>query len=204
MWLQDPAQAEKYKEAGINLYVALWGAPPRSSSRPSRPRACTLICSQNKVGLAHKDDPTIVGWMHGDEPDNAQEIVDRSTGKRRYGPPIAPARIVADYQQAASRRPHAADHAQPGPGRRQRRVGRAGPGASLDDYPKYVKGADIVSFDVYPVAGLDRPDARGPALVRRQGDRPAQEVDRRTASPSGTASSALTSTTREPRPRPTR
>ena len=33
-----------------------------------------------------------------------------------------------------------------------------GPGASLDDYPAYVRGADIVSFDVYPVAGLDRPD----------------------------------------------
>ena len=33
-----------------------------------------------------------------------------------------------------------------------------GPGASLDDYPAYVRGADIVSFDVYPVAGLDHPD----------------------------------------------
>jgi hypothetical protein len=36
-------------------------------------------------------------------------------------------------------------------------VGR-GPEASLDDYPQYVKGCDIVSFDVYPVAGLDRKD----------------------------------------------
>jgi hypothetical protein len=36
-------------------------------------------------------------------------------------------------------------------------VGR-GPGASLDDYPAYVKGADIVSFDVYPVAGMQRSD----------------------------------------------
>ena len=37
-------------------------------------------------------------------------------------------------------------------------VGR-GPGASLEDYPEYVKGCDIVSFDVYPVAGLERKDA---------------------------------------------
>ena len=36
-------------------------------------------------------------------------------------------------------------------------VGR-GPAASLDDYPKYVQGADIVSYDVYPVAGLEQPD----------------------------------------------
>jgi hypothetical protein len=33
-----------------------------------------------------------------------------------------------------------------------------GRGAKLDDYLTYVKGGDIVSFDVYPVAGLDRPD----------------------------------------------
>jgi hypothetical protein len=33
-----------------------------------------------------------------------------------------------------------------------------GPGASLDDYPRYVRGADIVSFDVYPIADLERPD----------------------------------------------
>src|SRR4051812_48925302 len=27
VWLQDPRQAERYKEAGINLYVALWRGP---------------------------------------------------------------------------------------------------------------------------------------------------------------------------------
>ena len=31
-----------------------------------------------------------------------------------------------------------------------------GAGASLDDYPGYVRGADIVSFDVYPVAGIEK------------------------------------------------
>jgi len=25
-----------------------------------------LICHQNEVGLRHRDDPTIIGWMHGD------------------------------------------------------------------------------------------------------------------------------------------
>jgi hypothetical protein len=33
-----------------------------------------------------------------------------------------------------------------------------GSGARRDDYLTYVKGADIVSFDVYPVAGLEKPD----------------------------------------------
>src|SRR5262249_22705829 len=31
-------------------------------------------------------------------------------------------------------------------------------GAKLDDYQTYVKGGDIVSFDVYPVAGIGKPD----------------------------------------------
>ncbi len=40
------------------------------------------------------DDPTIVGWMHGDEPDNAQEL----PGGKGYGPPMPPAKIVAEYE----------------------------------------------------------------------------------------------------------
>src|SRR5205823_14108252 len=34
-------------------------------------------------------------------------------------------------------------------------IGR-GSGAKLDDYKTYVQGGDIVSFDVYPVAGLGK------------------------------------------------
>ena len=117
-----------------------------------------VICDQNRVGLAHRDDPTIIGWMHGDEPDNAQEIRDEKTGRRRYGPPVAPAKIVADYERL-----RAADPTRPvmlnlGQGVANDEWKGRGPGASLDDYPAYVRGADIVSFDVYPVAGLDRPD----------------------------------------------
>jgi len=44
-----------------------------------------VICEQNRLALAHKDRPIIIGWMHGDEPDNAQEIVDRATGKVEVG-----------------------------------------------------------------------------------------------------------------------
>jgi hypothetical protein len=158
VWLQDPRQAEKYKEAGINLYVALWRGPTEEQLTTLKTAGMPVICHQNKVGLEHKNDPMIAGWMHGDEPDNAQEIVDRSTGRRHYGPPIPPARIVADYQAIRAR-----DATRPvmlnlGQGVANDDWKGRGPGASLDDYPKYVKGADIVSFDVYPVAGLDRID----------------------------------------------
>jgi hypothetical protein len=54
-----------------------------------------VICHQNEVGLRQIDDPTIIGWMHGDEPDNAQSL---GEGKD-YGPPIPPEKIIEDYQK---------------------------------------------------------------------------------------------------------
>jgi hypothetical protein len=158
VWLQDPRQASRYKDAGINLYVGLWRGPTEDQLRTLKAAGMPVFCEQNRVGLAHKDDPIIVGWMHGDEPDNAQEVVDRTTGKRRYGPPVPPARIVSHYRALLDK-----DATRPimlnlGQGVANDEWKGRGPGASLDDYPGYVQGADIVSFDVYPVAGVDRPD----------------------------------------------
>lgn len=156
VWLQNPANAGRYKAAGINLYVALWEGPTGEQLAQLRSAGMRVICQQNRVGLEHKDDPTIVGWMHEDEPDNAQPIRDPATGKQGYGPCIPPPRIVKDYEKL-----HAADPTRPillnlGQGvANDEWIGR-GSGASLKDYETYVKGADIVSFDVYPVAGLDR------------------------------------------------
>jgi hypothetical protein len=158
VWLQDPRNAEAYKRAGINLYVALWQGPTEPQLATLKAAGMSVICGQTRIGLAHRDDPTIIGWMHGDEPDNAQEIRDEKTGRRRYGPPVAPAKIVAGYERL-----RAADPTRPvmlnlGQGVANDEWKGRGPGASLDDYPAYIRGADLISFDVYPVAGLDRPD----------------------------------------------
>ncbi|MCI0459363.1 MAG: hypothetical protein L0Z62_20630 [Gemmataceae bacterium] len=95
VWLQNPANAAKYKAAGINLYVGLWRGPTESQLAELKKHGLRVICSQNAVGLQHKDDPTIVGWMHGDEPDNAQ----RMRGQKGYGPPIQPAQIIENYRK---------------------------------------------------------------------------------------------------------
>lgn len=158
VWLQDPSRAADYKAAGINLYVGLWEGPTEDQLAALKAAGMPVVCEQNAVGLAHRTDQTIVGWMHGDEPDNAQPVVDPTTGKSSYGPPIPPSRIVSEYARI-----RAADPTRPillnlGQGvANDAWVGR-GPGASPGDYPAYVNGGDIVSFDVYPVAGLDRPD----------------------------------------------
>ena len=158
VWLQNPSNAAKYKSAGINLYIALWQGPTEAQLAALRKAGMPVVCEQNAVGLAHKDDPTIIGWMHGDEPDNAQPVTDPVTGKKGYGPCIPPSRIVADYSRL-----RAADPTRPvllnlGQGVANDAWKGRGAGAKLSDYEEYVKGGDIVSFDVYPVAGLDRTD----------------------------------------------
>lgn len=153
VWLQPPARAKVYREAGINLYVGLWRGPTEVQLAALREAGMKVICEQNDVGLAHRDDPTIVGWMHGDEPDNAQPLGEG----RGYGPPIAPARIVADYERMRQREPTRPVLLNLGQGVAwDDWHGRGVRSRHPEDYPEYVKGADIVSFDIYPVTH-DRP-----------------------------------------------
>jgi hypothetical protein len=77
VWLQSPAAAAKYKAAGFNVYVGLWKGPTEEQLAELRKHGMRVVCAQNAVGLKHKDDTTIVGWMHGDEPDNARQDAGR-------------------------------------------------------------------------------------------------------------------------------
>src|SRR6266705_2680470 len=95
VWLQAPANAERYRKAGFNTYVGLWRGPTEEQLATLQKAGLRLICHQNEVGLRHRDDSVIIGWMHGDEPDNAQSL-----GKwQGYGPPIPPDRIISDFKR---------------------------------------------------------------------------------------------------------
>jgi hypothetical protein len=149
VWCQDPANAAKFKKAGINVYVALWNGPTEADLAELKKSGMLVICDQNAAGLAHKDDPTIIGWMHGDEPDNAQDL----PGGKGYGPPILPAKIIAEYEAVRK-----ADPSRPVLLNLGRSVAWDGfPDRGVrsrhdEDYAEYTKGCDIASFDVYPVA----------------------------------------------------
>jgi hypothetical protein len=157
VWLQDPRNALKYKAAGINLYVGLYRGP--NSNQLSRLDAAGMpvICGQNDYALAHKESPVIAAWMHGDEPDNAQA----RRGQGGYGPPITPDKILKEYQQMK-----AADPSRPvllNLGQAVAWDNYIGRGVRRNhpvDYPKYIEGCDIVSFDIYPVVH-DSPEIRG-------------------------------------------
>ncbi len=145
VWLQNPSRAEEYKSIGINFYIGLWNGPTEQQLASLKKSGMKVICEQNEVALKHLDDPIIIGWMHGDEPDNAQP-----TGNG-YGPPIPPKKIIDDYYKIRKN-----DGSRPvvlnlGQGVAwDNYIGRGVRRNHPEDYPEYIKGCDIVSFDIYP------------------------------------------------------
>lgn len=153
VWLQNPTQSPKYQAIGINLYVGLWRGPTEEQLALLSKHGMKVICAQNEAGVLHKDDSTIVAWMHGDEPDNAQSL---GRGKG-YGPPILPAKVVEDYQRIKKADPSRPVLLNLGQGVAwDRWVGRGSRTNHPEDYPEYIKGCDIVSFDIYPAVHDNR------------------------------------------------
>ncbi len=149
VWLQSPSKAAQYRKAGFNLYVGLWKGPTDAQLDTLARAGMRVICEQNATALARLNDPVIAGWMHGDEPDNAQQLPE---GKG-YGPPIPPATIVADYQRIKAADPSRPVMLNLGQGVAwDNWHGRGVRSRHPEDYPEYVKGCDIASFDIYPVA----------------------------------------------------
>ncbi|MCP4610997.1 MAG: hypothetical protein GY845_20000 [Planctomycetes bacterium] len=157
VWLQNPAKASRYHRAGFNTFVALWKGPTQNQLEQLKRAGMKVICHQNKLALKYIDDSTIIGWMHGDEPDNAQSL-----GKGKgYGPPISPQKIIDGYYKIRSTDPTRPvllnlGQAVAWDGWRGRGVRTNHP----EDYLEYVKGCDIASFDIYPAAH-SKPEVAG-------------------------------------------
>ena len=165
VWLQSPANATRYRDAGFNTFVALWQGPTEAQLSELKRAGMRLICEQNSVALNHLKDPTIIGWMHGDEPDNAQPLANG----QGYGPPVSPEKIVQNYQRL-----RAADPSRPVMLNLGQGVawdgwyGRGSRSRHPEDYPRYLGGCDIVSFDIYPVVH-DSPEVAGKLWLVAQG-----------------------------------
>src|SRR5262245_60921230 len=146
VWLQAPGNAAKYRDAGINTYVGLWQGPKAEQLDALKAAGMKVVCHQNAFALGRKDDPTIIAWMHGDEPDNAQA---KQGGG--YGPPILPEKIVADYKRVQEADPSRPVLLNLGQGVAwDNYIGRGVRRNKPEDYPEYLKGCDIGSFDIYP------------------------------------------------------
>ena len=149
VWLQNPRLAKRYQNMGINLYVGLWEGPTKEQLSHLKIAKMPVICVQNELGLRYKDEKTIVGWLHAEEPDNAQP-----RGKfLPHGPPIAPEKVIADYADLREKDPTRPIFLGLGQGVAwDNWHGRGARTNHPEDYEEYVKGGDIISFDIYPVA----------------------------------------------------
>jgi hypothetical protein len=156
VWLQSPARAANYKAAGINTYIALWRGPTESQLAQLARNDMFAVTAQNEVGLNSVNRHVIKGWLQEDEPDNAQP-----TGLGMYGSCV-PASDVAARTQAMKTR----DATRPvminfGQGIANEFWRGRGPCTGDERYYDIaIRGADILSFDFYPV-GSGTPQVKG-------------------------------------------
>jgi len=157
VWLQNPENAWAaiaYKNMGINTHVGLWEGPTESQLSAVAALGTTAVCDQNATGLHSVHAGVIRAWLHQDEPDNAQggtqdpvpvtEIVDRYN-RMKGNDPSRP--VYLNFGQGV------ACDAWYGRGNRTNHP---------EDYAAYSEGADILSFDVYPMNVFPLPESAAP------------------------------------------
>jgi len=156
VWMQSPIHAASYKAIGINTFVGLWEGPTEQQLAALARQNMYVIAEQNDVGLKSVNRHVIKAWMQQDEPDNAQPI-----GLGLYGTCIAATEVARRTQEIK-----AADPTRPvmiNFGQGVANEFWRGRGKCNGDYKYYdvaVNGADILSYDIYPV-GSNAPQVKG-------------------------------------------
>jgi hypothetical protein len=156
VWLQSPERAPAYKSIGINTFVGLWKGPTENQLATLAKSGMFVVAGQNDVGLGSINRSIIKGWLHDDEPDNAQL---NFMGLHVSCVPAAKvAHRTAEMKARDNTRPIIINFGQ----------GLANPywrgrGLCTGDENYYsiaARGVDILSFDIYPV-GSDTPQVKG-------------------------------------------
>lgn len=156
VWLQNPNQAQAYKDAGINMYIGLWNELDPTQLAKLKNAGIYVICEQTAFGLSTAGDTTIAGWLHGDEPDNAQW----NSTTQKWDPCVDPGDIISYYNTLKSNDPSRPVYLNLGRGVADIRWNGRGTctGAYemyIEELNGYIGGCDIVSFDIYPVNSSD-------------------------------------------------
>ncbi len=147
VWLQSPARALAYKAIGINTFVGLWKGPTEGQLAVLAKFNMFVVAGQNEVGMHSVNRGIIKAWLLSDEPDNAQPI-----GLGLYGSCVPATEVVRQTQELKAH-----DDTRPvminfGQGIANEFWHGRGPCNGDEDYYSVAaRGADILSFDIYPV-----------------------------------------------------
>jgi hypothetical protein len=159
VWLQETHRAASYKDMGVNTYVGLWDGPREEQLADLANAGLYVIAEQNDVGLSSDNAGIIKAWMQQDEPDNAQPKGDD------WGDCIMPDQIKKTFAAMRKRDPTRPVWLNFGQGVVNREwVGRGEACAKIDHdayYSDASRGADILSFDIYPVSEVEQAHVAG-------------------------------------------
>ncbi len=148
VWLQDPRNAARYKAMGVNLYIGLWKGPTEAQLAQLAETEILVLASLNETGLASPNRGQLRGWLMDDEPDNAQPLPGGG-----YGSCVLPgevAEVARKWRERDTTRPVFLNLGQAVINTAYK--GRGSICSRHDEhYPEYIRAADIVSYDVYPV-----------------------------------------------------
>lgn len=148
VWYQSAGNAPRYKAIGVNQYIGPVSRRPGEGLELLSQAGVALIGSQIPANLASPEKDIIRGWFLFDEPDNAQ-----AKPGGGYGSCILPPAMIRQYQDVVAKDPTRPAFLNFG----QAVVNESWPGRGdacsghYEHYPEYIEGADIVSYDVYPV-----------------------------------------------------
>ncbi len=149
VWLQDPSNAPRFQAVGINLFVGLWEGPTEAQLSSLATNGMPTFCTQNAVGLTSPNRGMIRAWLQPDEPDNAQNGTQD---------PMPTTQVVSAYQAMVAADPTRPVYLNLGQGvASDLWYGRGNRTNHPEDYAEYARGADIVSFDIYPMNVFPRP-----------------------------------------------
>jgi hypothetical protein len=156
VWYQVPSSGFFYQKMGVNFFT-FWGLPANTSEgdlTTLSKYAMSGITGYTDMYLNSANKSVVKGWFHPqDEPDNAV------SGTQD---PVPPASIISDYNAIIAKDATRPVFINLGQGAAiDSWYGRGNRAYSPQDYIEYCKGADVISYDIYPmnmtpwVSGVD-------------------------------------------------
>jgi hypothetical protein len=155
VWWQDIKMAAEYKSIGINYYLYLGTNPVSDQLKALAAFDISVACISTESVVKSADNKVVKMWMNPrDEQDNAL---------KGTSAPVPTAEVIDNYNKMKADDPTRPVLVPLGQGAAiDSWYGRGDRTGHPEDYIEYCKGADIITFDVYPMNVVPVPEDAKP------------------------------------------